>query len=208
MRAQALIADDLLTASNATSIVQAIEDIFSEDKGVEKNTKSNRWSRFLKSATPDQRALLAPARATSRSNVNRANGSRSNQHQIDAQALITDLTASNATAKERAIKEIFSEGEGVKQSAKSKRWRAFLKSVTADQRALLDRARAKSKSDVRSHDDLMNAVQRRDDAQSELAAERKGSKNNALPTPTTGKPDFDLLELAPHKEIILARLEE
>ena len=59
-----------------------------------------------------------------------------------------------------------------------------------------------------SQNDLMNTVQRRDDAQSELVAERKGSKNNALPTPTTGKPDFDLLEFSPHKEIILARLED
>ena len=71
-------------------------------------------------------------------------------------------------------------------------------SVTADQRALLDQARAKRLSDVRSAIELMNAVQRRVDAQ------RKGSKKYALSTQTTGEPDFDLLEFAPHKEIILA----
>jgi hypothetical protein len=54
----------------------------------------------------------------------------------------------------------------------------------------------------------MHAVQRRYDAQSELVAERKGSKNNALPTQTTGIQDFDLLEYAPHMEIILAGLKD
>jgi hypothetical protein len=39
-------------------------------------------------------------------------------------------------------------------------------------------------------------------------AERKGSKNNALPTQTTGIQDFDLLEYAPHMEIILAGLKD
>ena len=121
-------------------------------------------------------------------------------HKERAQALITDQTASNATAMERAIDEIFAESGKV--TTKSNPWKTLLKLVTADQRALLDQARAKRLSDVRSAIELMNAVQRRVDAQ------RKGSKKYALPTQTTGIQDFDLLEYAPHMEIILAGLKD
>ena len=69
-------------------------------------------------------------------------------HKNRAQALVTNLTASNATAKERAIEEIFAEGGKV--TTKSNQWARVLKLVTADQRKLLAPARAKRLSDVRA----------------------------------------------------------
>jgi hypothetical protein len=122
-RAQALITDR--TASNATAMERAIDEIFAESGKV--TTKSNPWKTLLKLVTADQRALLDQARAKRLSDVRSASGLRSRpiQHQIDAQALVADLTASNSTAKERAIEEIFAEGGKV--TAKSKRWKALLK---------------------------------------------------------------------------------
>ena len=90
------------------------------------------------SVTADQRALLDQARAKRLSDMRSASGSRLMQHVIDAQAQVTDLTASNAMGKERAIEEFFSEGGKV--TTRSNQWKAHLISVTADQRLLLEEA--------------------------------------------------------------------
>ena len=125
---------------------------------------------------------------------------------MDALALVTDLTTSNATATERAIEKIFAEGD--KPSTKRMRWKVFLENVQDPQRELLVQARAISHSEERSQNHLMNAVQRRDDVERKLVAERKESENDALPPPptptTTVEPVFDFLEHAPHKENVLS----
>ena len=202
-RVQDLLTD--LSATNATAKVEEIEEIFAE--GGKNSTKIDRWARFLKLVTPGQRKLLDQARAKRLSNVNSSNGSIPMQHQRYAQAQVTNLMEFNATAKVKAIEKIFSEDESVHshRSTKSQRWTTLLISVTPDQRVLLDEGRAKRLSGVKSATELIHAVQRRNTAKSKLAAERKGSENDALPPPTTGEPDHDILEHARHKEKLLAR---
>ena len=64
-----------------------------------------------------------------------------------ALALVTHLATSNATATDRAIDKILSEGGNA--STKWKRWKALLKNVTDDQRELLDQAREKRFSEMK-----------------------------------------------------------